>query len=301
MKKKILITGGSGLLAINWAMIVRNDFNVVLGLHNRTIKIDGVHSEKISMESIEHLQADLTRIMPHIVINTAANTSVEECEASFKIAKNVNTVTASNISHVCENLKIKLVHISSDHIFSGKDQFYEEECQPCALNNYAKTKLNAEKNVSINNPSSLIIRTNFFGWGSDYRKSFSDFIINSLRNNIAVNLYKDVFYTPIIIDELVLCIHNLLNLNEFGIFNIVGNERISKHEFGLKVATCFDLNLSLIKPITYDEKLNLVLRPKDMSLSNKKLIKVLQREIPSIDDQLFFLRKQEKYRVSSLK
>ena len=295
MKKKLLIIGGSGLLGINWAYIVRDDFEVILALHNRNISLEGVETEKISIESIETLFEDLNRIMPDIVVNAASITSVEECEKNFNNAKEVNTDAASNIAIVCEELKIKLVHISTDHIFSGKNQFSDEYCEASPLNNYARTKYQAEIEVKNSNPSSLIIRTNFYGWGTSYRHSFSDLIINNLRNNLQVHLFADVFFTPMLIDELVSSINELIGLNQCGIFNVVGSDRLSKFEFGLKVADCFSLNPSLIKSINYKEKLKVV-RPRDMSLSNAKLLETLNRQVPNLSDQLDKLKRQERYR-----
>ena len=295
MKKKLLIVGGSGLLGINWACLVRDDFKVIIALHNRNISLDGVETEKISIESIETLFEDLNRIMPDIVVNAASITSVEECEKNFNNAKEVNTDAASNIAIVCEELKIKLVHISTDHIFSGKNQFSDEYCEASPLNNYARTKYQAEIEVKNSNPSSLIIRTNFYGWGTSYRHSFSDLIINNLRNNVQVHLFADVFFTPMLIDELVSSINELIGLNQCGIFNVVGSDRLSKFEFGLKVADCFGLNSSLIKSINYKEKLKVV-RPRDMSLSNVKLLETLKRQLPNLSDQLDKLKRQERYR-----
>ena len=295
MKKKLLIVGGSGLLGINWACLVRDDFEVILALHNRDISLDGVETEKIFIESIETLLEDLNRIMPDIVVNAASITSVEACEKNFNKAKEVNTDAASNIAIVCEELKIKLVHISTDHIFSGKNQFSDEYCEASPLNNYARTKYQAEIEVKNSNPSSLIIRTNFYGWGTSYRHSFSDLIINNLRNNLQVHLFADVFFTPMLIDELVSSINELIELNQCGIFNVVGSDRLSKFEFGLKVADCFGLNPSLIKSINYKEKLKVV-RPRDMSLSNAKLLETLNRQVPNLSDQLDKLKRQERYR-----
>ena len=295
MKKKLLIVGGSGLLGINWACLVRDDFEVILALHNRNISLDGIETEKISIESIETLFEDLNRIMPDIVVNAASLTSVEECEKNFIKAKEVNTDAASNIAIVCEELKIKLVHISTDHIFSGKNQFSDEYCEASPLNNYAKTKYQAEIEVKNSNPSSLIIRTNFYGWGTSYRHSFSDLIINNLRNNLQIHLFADVFFTPMLIDELVSSINELIGLNQCGIFNVVGSDRLSKFEFGLKIADCFGLNPSLIKSINYKEKLKVV-RPRDMSLSNAKLLETLNRQVPNLSDQLDKLKRQERYR-----
>ena len=53
---------------------------------------------------------------------------------------------------------------------------------------------------------------------------------------------------------------------------------------------------SLINSITYSDQLNQVLRPRDMSLSNIKLLETLGRKIPNIVNQLTTLKRQEKYR-----
>ena len=121
-------------------------------------------------------------------------------------------------------------------------------------------------------------------------------IENILINNLQVHLFADVFFTPMLIDELVSSINELIGLNQCGIFNVVGSDRLSKFEFGLKVADCFGLNPSLINSIKYKEKLK-VIRPKDMSLSNAKLLETLNRQVTNLSDQLDRLKRHERFRA----
>ena len=51
MQQKVLITGGSGLLAVNWALSIRDKYEVVLILHNRKISIPGVDTDIASLNS----------------------------------------------------------------------------------------------------------------------------------------------------------------------------------------------------------------------------------------------------------
>ena len=51
MQKRILFTGGSGLLALNGALYFRNDFEVYLGLHNRIVSIEGVKTFSLDLEN----------------------------------------------------------------------------------------------------------------------------------------------------------------------------------------------------------------------------------------------------------
>ena len=80
-----------------------------------------------------------------------------------------------------------------------------------------KTKAESEITVLENHKEALIIRTNFYGWGLSYRKSFSDMIIGELRKGKRIKLFEDVFYTPILIDTLVKIVHSMINLREYGI------------------------------------------------------------------------------------
>ena len=300
MKQKVLITGGSGLLAVNWALSIRDKYTVVLILHNRKIYMPGVEIDTASLESKEDCRYVIAKHKPDIVINTLGLTSVEECKKHPKIAHKVHVEIPGNIAITCKDLNVKLIHISTDHIFSGKSQmsFEDEIAKP--VNVYAQTKHQGELKVQKNCKNALILRTNFFGWGTTYRQSFSDFILNTLKSINTVELFKDVFFTPILIDELVNRAHQLIDIDAKGVYNIVGNERISKYEFGLKLANFFELNVSLIKAIKLANKTELARRPKDMSLSNSKLCETLKCKIPSIDEQLNTLKIQKESKINAL-
>jgi UDP-4-amino-4,6-dideoxy-N-acetyl-beta-L-altrosamine transaminase/dTDP-4-dehydrorhamnose reductase len=293
MQKKVLITGGSGLLAVNWALSIRDNYAVTLLLHHKKISLSGVDTDIVSLSSLDECLSVLARHQPDLVIHTAGLTNVEECESNPNLAQKVNVDLAKNIAIACSNQDVKLVHISTDHLFSGNHELATEEARVNPVNNYAKTKFLGEQQVLKNCKDVIVIRTNFFGWGAKYRQSFSDFILNKLKNNKQVDLFSDVFFTPILVDELSKRTHQLIDSNAVGIFNIVSSERISKYEFGIKLANCFNLNVGLINKVSINNKSNLVKRPMDMSLSNTKLCQVLNCEITSLDEQLQMLKEQE--------
>jgi len=293
MKAKILIIGGSGLLALNWALAVRDVYDVMLGLNRRNVKLTDVVSLNVNLESLNDIIHLLTNSRPALVINSAGLTSVEKCEIEPELAHQVNVIIASNIAKACSILGIKFVQISTDHLFSGRESFVSEDQFPDPVNVYGKTKAEAEFQVLDNNPNALVIRTNFYAWGTSYRSSFSDVIIKSLRNESPLTLFDDVFYTPILAEFVILTIHDLIKCNATGIFNIAGDQRISKYEFGLKIAEKFNLDYRLIMSGHIIDQPNLVTRPHDMSLSNIKLINFLGRHVGEIDQHITRLRQQE--------
>ena len=293
MQQKVLITGGSGLLAINWALGIRNNYAVTLLLHHKKISLSGVDTDVASLDSLDECSSVLVKHQPDIVVHTAGLTNVEECESDPDLAQEVNVDLAKNIAIACSDQGIKLVHISTDHLFSGDQELATEESITNPVNIYGETKLLAEQQVLENCKDALVVRTNFFCWGTKYRQSFSDFILNKLKNNKQSNLFSDVYFTPILVDELVKKTHQLIDSNAIGIFNIVGSERMTKYEFGIKLTKHFNFDSGLINKISINAKSSLVKRPKDMSLSNKKLCQVLNCEIASLDEQLQTLKEQK--------
>jgi len=188
---------------------------------------------------------------------------------------------------------VPLVHISTDHLFSGDTSFADEGDLAAPVNIYGRTKAEAESRVLDTYPEALLIRTNFYGWAPSYRQSFSDVIIGRLRLGRTLTLFRDVFYTPILIRALIEAIHELIRLRASGVLHVVGDERLSKYDFGLKIADKFDLDEGLIKPGLLREEASLVRRPYDMSLSNRKACRLLGKELGVVEDQIARLHQEE--------
>jgi dTDP-4-dehydrorhamnose reductase len=294
LKKRILITGGSGLLGVNWAVTALEEFDVWLGLHQRDVKIHGVKTCFLDMSSLSSAQRCIQIFAPEIVVHAAGLTSVELCEKSSEDAKKMNVDLAVNIATACAQSNIALAHISTDHLFSGNHAMQREDDPISPQNTYASTKAFAESCVSSEWPKALIVRTNFYGWGPHYRRSFSDYILDSLRAQQEVKLFQDVHYTPILAETLVIAVHDLLRIGASGLFHVVGDERVSKYEFGLRIAKQFNLDKNLLIPVSILERKDLVPRPLDMSLSNAKTCQILGRKLGGLGHHLARLAQQEK-------
>jgi dTDP-4-dehydrorhamnose reductase len=293
MQPKTLITGGSGLLALNWACSLRDRQHIILGLHNRQVSLDGALAVQINLDSLDDLIKQIEVIQPQFVIHTAGLTSIEKCESNPILARELNVALAMNMAKVCTMFKIPFAHISTDHLFSGNNALADEDFQISPINIYGRTKAEAELRVLEENPETLVIRTNFYGWGTSYRQSFSDFIIRALRAGQKLELFDDVFYSPILAEALAQATHDLMALNAKGVFNIVGSQRLSKFDFGLRLAKEFGLDGDLIKATQITRQPSLVKRPLDMSLSNKKAISFLGKDFGVTNDNLARLRQLE--------
>jgi len=292
LSKCTLITGGSGFLAVNWAFSERDNTDICLSLNKRKINISGTSQVPINLLNKENLLFIIDNIKPDLIVHTAAITDVNYCELFPREAAITNLDIANIVSSVSSEMSIPLIHISTDHLFSGSTSYADEKCPPFPINTYALTKAGAEGVVLKNNPQALILRTNFFGWGPPYRGSFSDWIINNLRESKPITLFDNVFFTPVYVNELVKVALSLHAAEKVGIYNVSSDNRLSKFEFGILLAKQFDLDLNLIKKGKYN-KSEKIQRPLDMSLDNKKLRECGIAEKIDIGKSIEMLYKQE--------
>jgi len=89
-----------------------------------------------------------------------------------------------------------------------------------------------------------------------------------------------------------------VHLGERGIVHVVGDDRISKYQFGIKLVEIFKLDRTLVRLGESVGNALFTNRPKDMSLSNQKAEHILGRKIGGIDAHLNILLEQEKRGMS---
>ncbi len=287
--KKLLLTGGSGLLAVNWTRLLGDTWSVHLALNNRLIRPFGAQGRVLDLSSAATFDSLLSSFDPDLVVHTAGLTNIELCEAQPELARRVNVELTENVAQCCFNRRVKMVHISTDHLFAGTESFRNETAEPAPVNVYARTKADAEAAVATLCPDALVVRTNFYGWGPSYRRSFSDTIIDTLRQGKDINLFDDVYFTPVVVDILVESVHRLVDGGLSGTFHVVGDERLSKFEFGLKIANRFGLDHRLVKAGKITERAGLVRRPLDMSLCNAKARAATGTQFGNVADHLDML------------
>jgi len=285
LNKRILFTGGASMVALNWSLLKekKERKNIWLGLHRNKINLLGVNYIQIDLNTWSGLYHAIIENDIEIVVNTIAITDVDYCEKRPDIAEYVNSIIAKNIAIACKKSGCKLIHFSTDQIFDGGNNFYSESSSTSPLNVYGKTKLKAEQFATEYNPSSLIVRTNFFGCGPSFRSSFTDFIYKNLQAGNKIELYKDIFFTPIYLQPLIDILESCFEKDLVGIYSICGSDRLSKYDFGIKFAKSIGCNKGLIKSVSINDHSHIAKRPYDMSLNTSKISSKIEANMPSID------------------
>lgn len=163
---KFLIFGGSGRLA--------TELTKQLSRTNIFVTVPHEVADVTDETQVLHV---LRTANPDIVINCAGILS-PLAEREKLLARRVNFVGAAVVSRICSDLKIRLVHISTDCVFDGTDTppyGYTEFASRNAVNNYGHTKSLGEVAVGINHPAALILRVPFRYRGPwPYPKAFID-------------------------------------------------------------------------------------------------------------------------------
>ena len=77
LKKKLFITGGTGLLAINWAFSSSKNYSIVLGLNKRLIELKNIELFNVDFTTLENTILILNKIKPDLVINTVGLSNVD--------------------------------------------------------------------------------------------------------------------------------------------------------------------------------------------------------------------------------
>ena len=285
-KKKLLILGGSSLLAYLWVKKVNHIYEIYITKHKCCTNYMNLRSIKIDPFSRNSLQTILESYEIDIVLNCIGLTSVEACESNPIEAFRLNSLLPGIIANACNFTNTKLIHISTDHLFDNQNILYSEEDEVRLLNVYAKSKYEGELEVLTNCQTSIICRTNFFGYGPSHKNSFSEWIEESAKNKQKIMLFNDVFFTPVSGKNLAFYAHQLIENNFSGIFNISSNKKISKFEFGKLLCKKLNIPSHSILPVSINERSDLIRRPKCMALSNTKLTKAIKNQNLGIEIQI---------------
>lgn len=283
---RILVTGASGLLGLNFALRLYRDHQVT-GVDRRS-QLTSAPFEMLSADltdegAIEHV---LKQVQPNLVVHCAALANLDACEENPALAYRLNAEMPAEMANHCHALGVKLVHISTDAVFDGVRGNYREEDEPNPIGVYAASKLAGEQAVLNADPGALVARVNFYGWSLDGNRSLAEFFFNNLSAGRQVNGFTDVLFCPLEASLLVEILFELALRNGAGLFHVVSSDCWSKYDFGCALAERFGLDASLIQPKSIQQSGLKAARSPNLRLNNEKLIAVLGQPVPGQTESL---------------
>jgi len=281
---RILVTGASGLLGLNLALEATKE-HTVYGLTNR----NPLHTDAFTVLKTDLLEPGaaerlLERTQPDWVIHCAALANLEACEADPEQARQLNTEIPRKLAHYVARGGARLIHVSTDAVFDGQRGEYSEQDAPNPLSVYAQTKLDGEQAVAQANPDAIVARVNLFGWSLSGRRSLSEFFFYNLQAGKAVMGFTDVFFCPLLANDLGHIFIKMLEKDLHGLYHVVSSECMSKYDFGVTLARRFGMDESLIHPTSVAQGGLKAARSPRLSLRSDKLAQALGEPLPTISE-----------------
>jgi dTDP-4-dehydrorhamnose reductase len=240
-----LITGGSGQLGIA----------VSQELDKLGLAFDAWSSKDLDITQSSTVRKAIDKLSPKVIINCAAWTDVDGAESHEIDASRVNSDGPENLALAAKLSNSKLIHVSTDYIFSGESQSpwqIEDEINPQSA--YGRTKAQGEHRVLENYPkNSFIVRTAWLysPWGKNFAKSMTKL---ALKGEGEVRIVNDQIGQPTSAIDLA---HHLVELSlstaPAGIYHGTNSGQATWFEFAQEIFKLTGKDVSRVVPVSSSE------------------------------------------------
>ncbi len=272
---KIFITGGKGQLGSELGLALKKKECFVGALSKRYEDCEWLSfsSSDLDITDFEKTKEILEVNRPDVVINCAAFTDVDACEADPRSAMAVNAAGAKNLAIICQGISSKLVHISTDYVFDGSSEkaYCEwDVCNPGTV--YGKSKLLGERYVQEFSKKHFIIRTSWlYGLAG---KNFVKTILELSKIKKDIKVVNDQVGNPTNANDLAYHILDLALTENYGLYNCSGKGVCSWFDFASKIVEYAGRSCRVIPVSTLEyQKVNFraAKRPRNSALENLML------------------------------
>lgn len=297
----ILVTGSNGLLGqkIVYKLLQRKDVTLIAASKgdNRLIERNGYTYINLDISKPDDVCAVVEKFKPHVIINTAAMTNVDECETKKREeCWGANVTAVENFVNAIGNSAIHFIHLSTDFVFDGEAGPYKEEDQPNPLSYYALSKYESEKVLQKSNINWAILRT-IIVYGIVDNMSRSNVVLwakGALEKGQPINVVDDQFRSPTLAEDLADACISAGDKRAKGIYHVSGKDIMSILELVYRVADFWKLDKSIVKPIKSDTLNQAAKRPPHTGFILDKAYRELDYKPHSFKEGLQILDEQLK-------
>jgi dTDP-4-dehydrorhamnose reductase len=258
--KKILITGGGGMLA--------HDLRAALAERGNEFQVVAPTRAKLDVTNAEHVRGVMASYRPAIVFNCAAFTKVDLCETDPR-AQEVNADAVASIAASCAKSGARLVHVSTDFVFDGeKGSPYVEEDRTNPLSAYGRTKREGEEGA-LEAPGALVVRSSWlFG---NRGPNFVDAMLKQAEEGKkTVRVVSDQVGRPTATTDLAEALLALADAGISGIVHYANAGEMSWHEFAREIYRLAGHGDVDVEAITGADLARPAIRPAYSVLSTRK-------------------------------
>ena len=271
---KIIILGANGFIGrriLN--RLYPNHQVLACSLHPDILPEEGYRFETIDMLDYSAMTTLLNDFQPEVMINASALSVVDYCEQHQEEAYAMNVTAVKHLAEYSRDHSCRLIHLSTDFVFDGTSSIaYTETDTPNPVNYYGKTKQWSEEVIGQLCTDYAIVRVEVV-YGKPLPKQHGNIVHlvkNRLEHGQSIRVVSDQFRSPTWVEDIACAIEQLLSNQHQGIYHICGGETLSVAEIAFRAAKYFNLDTSLIEPITTEAMNEATPRPTFTPMSVKK-------------------------------
>lgn len=241
-------------------------------LQSRDILFRATSRKEVDICNINSIRTWYRGFRPTHTINAAAYTAVDQAEEEIAKAYSINVEGVENVARVIQEEKGRLIHISTDYIFSGENRDgYTEEDLPMPQNIYGKTKYEGEKKIRVYLPGSTILRTSWVI--SSKRTNFFTAMRKVMMEKEEISIVSDQVGRPTFARDLADAI--IFLLEEDGIFHFANKGEATWFDLAKEIHDCLqsvhELRCKRIIPIASRDYPCKAVRPTYSVLNTQKI------------------------------
>lgn len=236
---KIFVSGASGLVGGNCLKHFTEQGANVIGSHLTYATANTVYFDTLNPSHQDNF--DIISFKPDVIVHCGALTHVDYCETNVAESYEKTVQSTLNLISIAQQTGAKLVLLSTDYVFDGKDGPYKETDTPNPLSVYGKHKYEAEMAVTNSGLNYLILRvTNVYG-DEIRNKNFIARILEQCiqGQELKLKLPYDQFASPTNAWDIARAMWQLLVNNKIGTYHICSSDFMNRVELAMKVISYF--------------------------------------------------------------
>jgi dTDP-4-dehydrorhamnose reductase len=278
--ERVLVLGGGGLLGAALMPALR-EAGVTVAAPPRTA---------LDLLDLDALRAHLRDLRPDVLVNTAAQSKVDQAELDPDGAFAVNAVGAHNAAIAASEVGVPLVHLSTDYVFEGARRTPHREYHPTGLppNVYGQSKLEGEMLVRATWCRHFIVRVAAL-YGEGGRPDFVDWILEKADPSTPLRIVADRFVSPTWTAALARQLLVLMRTPFFGTYHATGHGAASWYELARSALLLSHRDPAGVVPISDHELKSVACRAPYTALENHLL------RIRGLDTMVFWRDALQEY------
>lgn len=263
-----MITGSGGQLGQEWVEYCSEG----------QISYKAYDSSQLDIADVDALKSKIAEVRPNVIINCAAYTNVDEAEVQKEISETINGESVFRLGLLCKEKGIKLVHYSTDYVFSGKAEDknlysdgYPETHTIAPINQYGYSKWLGEQRIAESGCDYLVIRVSWLC--GKYGHNFIKTMLRLGSEREELDVVNDQFGSPTFTKNVVENSMVLLKNGQHGVFHLSSLGVCTWYDFASEIFSREEIDI-VVNPVDSSAFPTRAKRPAFSKLSTKKIANI---------------------------